>query len=1203
MRVWVKILAVIALLWGVTHAQAQSDEDDGGFLTRTLEDLLSGAGREVNIEGFAGALSSEASFDRMTIADDQGIWLTLEDVKLNWSRLALLRGRLEVDNLSAAVLDLPRLPEVEETTEVPAAEATEFALPDLPVSVNIQQFEVSRIALGEPVLGAAAVLDVKASARLDDDGAFVDLTANRVDNTAGTYVVQGSFARETSEISVQMELDEAAGGLVGRVMNLPGQPSIDLTVAGTGPLDDFTADIALATDGQDRVAGQVVLSTLPVEVEGAAPDRRVRANLGGDITALVAPESRDFFGTDVRIAADAVLAADGAVDVSEFSLDAQSAQLSGAVRLNSEAWPVFIDINGQIARSDQRPVLLPGSDVETTVQAVTLSVDFDAADGDAFRGVFDIVELDRQDVRFAEAALVLDGTLESAAGTVGRFLGDLDLTTEGLELSDPQAAQALGQDLQGKANIDYVEGQPIRITGLELTGEDYGLMGDVIIDGLAGGFPTELDLSVRAEELARFAGISGQPLTGGAQLDIQGNVTPLSSMFDLAIRGTTDDLTVGIPQADAVLAGETALTLQARRDVSGTFVQDLILRNNALDVAGDFELRTDDSVVSARATLRDIAVVLPQYQGPVSVVADATQDSLGWQVDLTADAPYDSALSVKGRATGPQTDVVFDLSVPEVKPLVPTVQGPLQAAGRIWLTEQGYNVDVDAGGPYQSDVSVAGLATGPDAAVTFSAALPDISVFVPNIRGPFSIAGDANRATGGWQIDTVAQGPAGTDATIAGLVREDGTLDLDVAGALPLGLSEPFLAPRSLQGQARFDLAVQGPPALGSVSGRITTDGATFAAPNLRLALTDLDTTLDLNGGALRIDAQSAVEGGGGVTASGTLNLTSLSSDLQVALNSVGFADPRLFSTVLDGAISVTGPLTGGARIAGEINVGETLVTVPSSGLTSIGEIPDITHVGAPAAVTRTRRRADVIPEPQASGASGGAAYRLGIQINAPRRIFVRGRGIDAELGGGLEITGTTARVISAGQFDLVRGRLDILGKRFDLVEGSIQFQGNLVPYIRFVTSSSTETGSAGIVLDGPATTPDVSFISTPDAPQDQVLAQLLFGRNIDEISAFQALQLANAVAELAGRQGSDVIGNLREGFGLDDFDVTTTDDGEAAVRAGKYISDNIYTDVTTGGGETELSINLDVTESLTAKGTLEQDGNTALGIFFERDY
>lgn len=118
------------------------------------------------------------------------------------------------------------------------------------------------------------------------------------------------------------------------------------------------------------------------------------------------------------------------------------------------------------------------------------------------------------------------------------------------------------------------------------------------------------------------------------------------------------------------------------------------------------------------------------------------------------------------------------------------------------------------------------------------------------------------------------------------------------------------------------------------------------------------------------------------------------------------------------------------------------------------------------------------------------------------------------------------------------------------------------------------------------------------------MLAQLLFGRDISQISAFQALQLANAVAQLAGRGGAGLIGNLREGFGLDDLDVITTDDGATAVRAGKYISDNIYTDVTAASdGTADVSINLDLTPSITAKGTVGSDGNTGIGIFFEKDY
>jgi translocation and assembly module TamB len=82
------------------------------------------------------------------------------------------------------------------------------------------------------------------------------------------------------------------------------------------------------------------------------------------------------------------------------------------------------------------------------------------------------------------------------------------------------------------------------------------------------------------------------------------------------------------------------------------------------------------------------------------------------------------------------------------------------------------------------------------------------------------------------------------------------------------------------------------------------------------------------------------------------------------------------------------------------------------------------------------------------------------------------------------------------------------------------------------------------------------------------------------------------------------VITNLRAGFGLDDLDVTTTDSGATAVRAGKYISENIYTDVTAASdGTGEVSLNLDITSSLKGKATLGSDGNSGIGIFFEKDY
>ena len=130
-----KRFLVVALCALPVPAAAQ--EDDRSYLTALLEDNLSGAGRKITITGFEGALSSKAKIAALTIADDQGVWLSLKDVVLDWNRSALLTGNVSVNELTAGEIVLARLPETEADSSLPTPEATPFALPELPVSVKI----------------------------------------------------------------------------------------------------------------------------------------------------------------------------------------------------------------------------------------------------------------------------------------------------------------------------------------------------------------------------------------------------------------------------------------------------------------------------------------------------------------------------------------------------------------------------------------------------------------------------------------------------------------------------------------------------------------------------------------------------------------------------------------------------------------------------------------------------------------------------------------------------------------------------------------------------------------------------------------------------------------------------------------------------------------------------------------------------------
>ena len=134
------------------------------------------------MSGVSGALSSQARIARITVSDAQGPWLQIENAEVDWNRLALLRGRVDVNQLSAARIDWLRRPETPETgRKLPSAEATPFALPELPVAINLRALSVDTMAFAEPVFGQAAELSMTGSLNLVGGVLDTSLDVKRLD--------------------------------------------------------------------------------------------------------------------------------------------------------------------------------------------------------------------------------------------------------------------------------------------------------------------------------------------------------------------------------------------------------------------------------------------------------------------------------------------------------------------------------------------------------------------------------------------------------------------------------------------------------------------------------------------------------------------------------------------------------------------------------------------------------------------------------------------------------------------------------------------------------------------------------------------------------------------------------------------------------------------------------------------------------------
>ncbi len=1170
-----RVMILCAALWA---GPALAQNDDPGFLTRFLQDNLSDAGRQVQITGFQGALSSRATIAELTIADGQGIWLTLRGVTLDWNRAAVLRGQFLVNELTAAEVIIVRPPATDPS--LPTPEARGFSLPDLPVSVEIGRVAAGRVQLGAAVLGEQLEATLDASLRLADGEGQAALSLIRMDDgAAGKVSLDASYSNTSRLLVIDLDAQEAAGGIAATRLGLPGAPATSLVVQGQGIIDNFTADIRLATDAVDRLVGQVTLSG---DADGA---RGFTATLGGNPAPLFVPELAEFFGPDVRLDLAGQRTALGTLDLNRLSVRTGAMVLDGTVRLASDGLPQRFALTGRIERADGAPVLLPMQGAATRVGSAEIALNYDAAQDEGWTGQASVQGLSQPDLAIDQ--MLVTGSGRIARGPAGSVIGaTLRLAAAGLRPADAAVAQALGGAATGQVKLSWLEGQPLSVSDVTIAGADYTVRAQGKIKGLGSGFGLVGQIEAEATDLTRFSGLAGRPLGGATRLEAKGEGSLLGGDFDLVGTIQGDGLQSGQAQLDNLLRAPSQIAFSVARSAAGTEVRVLELTAANLSITAAGWLRSSGSDLSADLRFDDLRTLGPAYRGA-----------------LAGQATYNGTVAA-GQFTLEATGNGLAIGQAQADRLL---QGKSVLSVALHTDNGAIRIDRARLANPQIAVDATGNATGATRQIDLSARLADLGLFLPDFAGPLTVAGTATDDGAGYLLDLSAKGPGQIDARVAGRLASDGMRgDLTIEGTGQAALANPFIAPRTISGPLRFDLALNGPFSLNSLSGTMALTNGRIAAPVLRFALDGISATAELSGGRATVSADAGVTAGGRIGMGGSVGLAApFPGDMTVSLRDMMLRDPDLYETRVSGDVRLTGPLAGGARIAGFIMLPEAEIRVPSTDISGSGAVPDLTHRNEPAPVRATRARAGLVDTGRDTGRAGlSRPYLLDLTINAPNRIFIRGRGLDAELGGALRLTGSSDAVVPSGGIDLIRGRLDILGRRLDLSEAQLRLEGNLDPLLRIVASNSSDGVTSSVVIEGSISAPEISFTSVPDLPEEEVLAHLLFGRQLNALSALQAAQLANAVATLAGRGGEGIITKLRRNFGLDDFDLVTDESGGTSLRLGRYVAKNIYTEVIVGSaGTSQLNLNLDVRPGVTVRGSADSEGDTGIGVFVERDY
>ena len=382
------------------------------------------------------------------------------------------------------------------------------------------------------------------------------------------------------------------------------------------------------------------------------------------------------------------------------------------------------------------------------------------------------------------------------------------------------------------------------------------------------------------------------------------------------------------------------------------------------------------------------------------------------------------------------------------------------------------------------------------------------------------------------------------------------------------------------------------------ITGTFATDNSTINSPVTGMRLAKVKARGRFSGAQLVISSFAAAsQNGGSVTGTGRFTFNGIAG---VGMDLAMQADNAALLERDDIAATVTGPITlrsdgTGGTIGGDVILNKSRFTLGRAA--AVAAIPELR-------VVEINRRGEEIETLRTA-----VPWALAIKARARNRLTLTGLGLDSEWRADLDLGDTVTNPAIAGRAELVRGNYEFAGRRFELREGRIQFDGRTPtnPTLDIDAVADVSDLTATIHVGGTGLKPDITFNSIPALPQDELLSRILFGTSITNLSAPEALQLASAVGSLQGGGGLDPINAVRKAAGLDRLRIIAADPTQGqgtSIAAGKYLTRKTYVElITDGQGYSATRIEYQVTRWLSLLGAISTLGRQSANVRVSRDY
>ncbi len=441
-------------------------------------------------------------------------------------------------------------------------------------------------------------------------------------------------------------------------------------------------------------------------------------------------------------------------------------------------------------------------------------------------------------------------------------------------------------------------------------------------------------------------------------------------------------------------------------------------------------------------------------------------------------------------------------------------------------------------------------------------------------------------------------------------INKSGKLEGKLQGKFDLAVLQalPAMTAQSLKGKVDVDMRAEGSLEKWELNGGVTIRDGRYENIEQGVLLDRIQGRFDAEGRILKLTQLTATDGNSGsIVLKGRTDVDPpFQTEIALTMEQATLLRTETLTVTTGGNLDIKGDKDR-MDLTGEINLERTEIAIPKRFPPDVTVIP-VSIINDPAAASSEK--------PPQKG--GGTMIQMDLGVNIPDKFFVRGRGLDAEFKGRLTVRGPANNPVVRGSLNVVRGTFLCLSRTFKVTSGQIAFDGATppVPYLNINTQVNAGEITAQVDVTGPADAFKLKLSSQPPLPQDEIMAQILFGQSVAKLNTFQALQMAYSVNQLAGGYGPDVMGKTRSFLGLDRLDFSGGDqegknnDGSnttngPSVTLGKYVTDRVYVGVEQDltDNKQDVIVDVNITPNFTVESKAGTKSGAGLGFNWNYDY